>query len=171
MEVLRWFHQNPVFLTQPDVALYLPAPSWSDETSEMIEALIVKERSDGLFEVCCIPFCLDHLALGDVFELIDETEARIVKPSGRIVFRTLGRQFEENESDQLILELNKAGALVEFFRLGTLAIDAADMEIATRVFALLWPLREAKKLAVTVRNREWADFGVVVETNGDTDED
>jgi hypothetical protein len=81
-------------------------------------------------EVCCIPFFVYDVALGDVVaaEPVDDRRYvlhRVVRSSGRYVFRVwFGESFRPREP--VAEELKGLGALVEMSSLNLLAIDAED---------------------------------------------
>lgn len=112
------------------------APVWGDRANFVIgaplreegraEQLRVRQVGDQRFEICCIPFFLYDVALGDVVE----TDAgydlvRVVERSGRFVFRVwFGDAFHPRQ--EVADELTELGALLEWSSANLLAIDAAD---------------------------------------------
>jgi hypothetical protein len=105
-------------------------PSDTDVASEQLWA---RKVDDLRFEICCIPFFVYDLALGDVVDT-DEHYAvkRVVVPSGRFVFRVwFGESFHPR--DEVAEELKALGSLVEWSSRNLLAVDATDKEHAQRV--------------------------------------
>jgi hypothetical protein len=83
-------HQDPVWREHSNFVInaYLPE---TDQTREF-EQLFARQISDDRFELCCIPFFLFDMALGDIVRtaptggrqyVVTEVET----PSGRYVFR------------------------------------------------------------------------------------
>lgn len=96
------------------------------------EQVWTKQRSDDLYEVCCIPFFLYDLALGDVLKVVTRDGAAIVEgvaeKSGHHTFRAwFGGAFLPVARDQLLVELlTLPDCLFEWHGQNLLAIDAAD---------------------------------------------
>jgi len=112
------------------------APVWRERSNCLIGAPLPEEgRSEQLwarqvgaqrFEVCCIPFFLYDVALGDLVETDANYDVvRVVKPSGRFVFRVwFGESFHPRQ--EVADELEQLGALTEWSSTNLLAVDAAD---------------------------------------------
>lgn len=118
-------------------------PVWRDRSDSLIMAALPEHhhyeqvwarRDADLFEVCCIPFFVHNLALGDVVR----TEARagrthliteVVRPSGHWTFRLWLRKSNEDrmtvESEFVLL-----GALSEWASEHLLALDAGGAALA-----------------------------------------
>lgn len=86
------------------------------------------------FEVCCIPFFVYDVALGDLVETdISYNILRVIEHSGRFVFRVwFGETFHPRQdvADELVAR----GALLEWSSANLLAVDAAD-EVHAQVIA------------------------------------
>ena len=138
-------HLDPVWRDQSN--FIIAADISSQGTAASREQLWARQISDTEFELCCIPFFLYDVALGDVVE----TDAsgpqkylfrRVVKPSGRYVFRAwFGESFQPR--DEVAEALNSLGALLEWSSQNLLAIDARDDGHA-QVIADFLANREAK---------------------------
>jgi Domain of unknown function (DUF4265) len=123
-----------------------PEPVWKDRATFIINAelpepdrfeqLWTRQLSNNTFQVCCIPFFLYDVALGDVVETHPQGSrtyvlSRVVKPSGRYVFRV---HFKNRAlGGEVADELGRLGALLEWSSPSLLAVDAADLAHAQRV--------------------------------------
>jgi hypothetical protein len=100
------------------------------------EQLFVKQRADDLYEVCCIPFFLYDVSLGDVLKVTTHDGAPVVEgvvePSGHHTFRVwFGRVFMPVARDTVIDELSTLpGVLMEWFSPNLLGLDAENDDVA-----------------------------------------
>jgi hypothetical protein len=95
-------------------------PVWRDRANFIVGAPLSEEgRAEQLwarqlggerFEICCIPFFVYDLALGDVVETdAAQNIVRVVEPSGRFVFRIwFGETFHSRQ--KVADELEERGA-------------------------------------------------------------
>jgi hypothetical protein len=121
-------------------------PVWKDRANFIINAelpepgrleqLWTHQLSEDTFEICCIPFFLYDVALGDVVDTRPRDGRKyvlsgVVKPSGRYVFRV---HFKVRENGVAVAqELERLGALLEWSSPSLLAVDAADLQHAQRL--------------------------------------
>lgn len=119
-----------------------PAPVWRDRADFVIGATLPEGASEQLwarqvesvrFEICCIPFFIYDLSLGDVVETDAGYQVlRLVKPSGRFVFRVwFGDSFHPREPS--LAELEELGALLEQSSDNLFAVDAENEEAAQEI--------------------------------------
>lgn len=141
-------------------------PAWGERANFIIDARIdvsdvptrlkweqlwARQLAENRFQICCIPFFLYDLALGDEVETGLEGEdryvfKRVVKQSGHHTFRawfhhsTARAKVEE--------ELQHIGCLMETRWSGSelLAIDAASESVARRVANLLYKREQLHQL-------------------------
>ena len=134
-------HGHPVWRDRSDFIVNAPLAE-----EGRFEQLWVRQVSDYRFELCCIPFFLYDVALGDVVETdIDYRLRRVVEPSGRFVFRVwFGESFHPRQ--EIADEMVSLGALVEWSSLNMFAVDAADAEHAQRVADVLFAHEQAGRL-------------------------
>ncbi|MCP9488986.1 MAG: DUF4265 domain-containing protein [Solirubrobacteraceae bacterium MAG38_C4-C5] len=122
-------HSEPVWRDRANfiIAAQLPEEGRSEQ-------LWARQAGDQRFEVCCIPFFLYDVALGDVVETdADYDMVRVIAPAGRCVFRVwLGESLRPRE--EIAQELRDLGALLEWSSANLLAADAAD-ELHAQVIA------------------------------------
>jgi hypothetical protein len=112
------------------------APVWRDRASFVLgaplreegraEQLWARQVTDWRFEICCIPFFVYDIALGDIVETDAQYDVvRVVERSGRFVFRVwFGDAFHPRQG--VADELAELGALLEWSSTNLLAIDARD---------------------------------------------
>jgi Domain of unknown function (DUF4265) len=115
-------HSDPVWRERAD--FIIGAPLHEEGRAEQLWARRLDEPL--LFEICCIPFFLYDVALGDVVQTDASSElARVVEPSGRFVFRAwFGDPFHPRQ--EIADQLDDIGALLEWSSTNLLAVDAAD---------------------------------------------
>jgi hypothetical protein len=132
------------------------APVWRDRANFVIgaplpeeghsEQLWARQVGDTRFEVCCIPFFVYDLALGDIVETDANYDVvRVVERSGRFVFRVwFGETFHPRQ--QVADELAELGALLEWSSANLLAVDAADEAHAQAIADYLKEQEHARRL-------------------------
>lgn len=121
-------HPDPVWRERANFIIGAPLPE-----EGRAEQLWARQVGDRLFEVCCIPFFLYDVALGDLVETDSRFDLlRVVKPSGRYVFRVwFGESFHPREN--IAEQLADLGVSLERSSPNLLAVDAADDVQATAV--------------------------------------
>lgn len=119
-------HQEPVWRERSNFIIAAELA----ESDVKTEQLWARQLDEHRFEICCIPFFVYDLALGDVVETDDTYLVRsVVKPSGRFVFRVwFGESFHPR--DEIAERLEALGAVLEWSSPNLLAVDAADEELA-----------------------------------------
>jgi hypothetical protein len=116
-------------------------PVWRDRANFIVNATLpeagrfeqlwCRQITDHTFEVCCIPFFLYDVALGDVVETSPQGERRYVLSrvrtrSGRYVFRAFFERRQYRFRDEAVGALTSLGALVEWSSPSLVAVDARD---------------------------------------------
>jgi Domain of unknown function (DUF4265) len=138
-------HLEPVWRDRSN--FIIAADISSQGTAASREQLWARQIAEDQFELCCIPFFLYDVALGDIVET--ETTgsrryliSRVVRPSGRYVFRVwFGESFQPR--DEIAQALEGLGALLEWSSRNLLAVDARDAAHA-QVIADFLADRESK---------------------------
>ena len=141
-------HREPVWRNRSN---YIVCAQLAGDAQPLrFEELFAKRITEDLFEVCCIPFFLFDIALGDVVataprEDLDYVVTKVVESSGRYVFRV---RFGEasRPRGEIAEELRALGSLIEWFSRNLLALDAIDQEHAQRVVDFLDARAEAGQL-------------------------
>lgn len=124
-----------------------PEPVWREKANFVINAKLPEEGrfeqlwarqvTEDTFEVCCIPFFLYDVALGDVVQTHEASGRKymlssVVRPSGHYVFRAyFGRSAHPLE--EIVERLTELGATMEWSSSTLLAIDAFDLSHAQQV--------------------------------------
>lgn len=111
-----------------------------------MEQIFARQLGPYRFEVCCIPFFVYDVALGDVVET-DETYLirRVAEPSGRFVFRVWfgGTAHPRDEVAEVLIEL---GGLLERSSVNLLGVDAENLEVSQRIAEFLASAADDGKL-------------------------
>lgn len=124
-------------------------PIWRDRANYILDAVLVGEDlpkhfeqlwtrqvGENEFEICCIPFFLYNIALGDIVSSLPDGSGlveRVVRPSGRYVFRAILND-PEAPFDDIITWIAQRGGLIEWSSRSMIAIDAVD-EVAAQQLA------------------------------------
>ena len=141
-------HQEPVWRERSN--FIINAELSEKDRPWRFEQLYVRQVSDDRFEVCCIPFFLYDVALGDIVATSPKGDRKyvvtnVVQPSGRYVFRVwLGESLQA--PDEIVEQLKALGSLVEWSSRNLLAVDAVDQEHAQLVANYLAERERAQQL-------------------------
>ena len=95
------------------------------------EQIWCRQITDNSFEVCCIPFFLYDVALGDIIRTSQRGGHRYVvdrveRPSGRYVFRIHLDPSETRHGEAVEAWLHDKNALLEWSSASLVAVDARD---------------------------------------------
>ena len=139
-------------MTEPTDVIH-PEPVWRERADFIIGAPLLEEGraeqlwarqvEDHLFEICCIPFFVFDVALGDVVETNAHHDiVDVVQRSGRFVFRVwFGEAFHPRQ--EIADQLSDFGALLEWSSVNLLAVDANGAPLS-QVIANFLDERESK---------------------------
>jgi len=136
-------HLKPAWAEKGNFALLVKLILGEDETLQRIEQIWCRRLSGNRFELCCIPFFVYNLALGDEFEgeLLEGQHYAILnalKRSGHSTFRAwFGDSSNPSAREEVPQELNRLGCLLEWHSQDLLAIDAASDNQAQAVKTVL----------------------------------
>ena len=143
-------HENPVWRSEADFIIRAEINPGEIDQKIRWEQLWVMKLATNRYKMCCIPFFLYNLSLGDEVEIeeIDNQYVfkRVVKKSGRYTFRIW---FMSNDKkDEIAKTLKDMGCLLEWrFKSGNLlAVDMAKKDHAQEVADYLIQLEEQKIL-------------------------
>lgn len=138
MPVREAVHRDPIWRDRANFIIATVIEP--GDTGITTEQLWARKVDDSHFELCCIPFFVYDLALGDIVEVdADYLVRRVSRPSGRYVFRVHFDRGNLGLRDEVVLGLTERGALVEWSSPSMFAVDARDaahgQEIADYLFA------------------------------------
>lgn len=138
-------HVAPIWRDRMDFVFDAALPE--DCAPKRFEQLVGRQVADTEFELCCIPFFLYDVSLGDVVVTTpDYLLDRVVRPSGRYTFRVYFRE-QVVPKDQIAAELElQLGALLEWHGANLLAVDAADHDVAETIADYLQARENAGQL-------------------------
>jgi hypothetical protein len=129
-------HSDPVWRERSDFVVAIEIDS--ADTNVHTEQLWVRKIDDRHFEICCIPFFVYDLALGDTVEVDQSYLVQgVTQSSGRFVFRVYFDNSNRQERFLTTESLVKMGALMEWSSSSMLAVDARDVGHAQDVAAYL----------------------------------
>jgi hypothetical protein len=141
-------HTDPVWRDRSNFVLNAALPE--DAAPKRYEQLFARKIADQEFELCCIPFFLYDLALGDVFTTAPNADHkfvldRVIRPSGRYTFRVWFGGGTASPKE-VAAELEQLDALLEWSSAKLLALDTADSEQAQVVANYLQARENAGQL-------------------------
>jgi hypothetical protein len=143
METESFVHLNPVWRDKANFIIGAKCPG-NDVAVRKWEQLWSRQISENRFEICCIPFFVFDIALGDEVETGPEWGLpfmiqHVVKPSGHYTFRVwFGDTPNSVIRDEIISEIEKLGCLMEWYSINLLGVDASSEEHAQEVANYLW---------------------------------
>jgi hypothetical protein len=118
-------HQDPVWRERANFIIHAALPE--KDRPNRFEQLWARQLGDDRFEVCCIPFFVFDIALGDVVATAPRDGRkyivnRVIEPSGHYVFRVwFGQSFYPR--DEIAGRLTALGSLIEWSSRNLLAVD------------------------------------------------
>jgi len=133
-------HLSPAWQTKAD---YLVHGRIEEGINKKWEQLWAKDLKNGKYEICCIPFCIYDLALGDHVEINNKnTLGNVIKRSGNWTIRAwFGEISDDQQDEEKTAVINKVrnqlGCLVEWQSARMLAINVASNETAKDVVQYL----------------------------------
>ena len=128
-------HVNPIWVDRADFIInsIVPPPSENDE-SIYWEQFWSRQIDELKFEICCIPFYVYDLALGDIVET-DKRHmiSQVIKRSGYFTIRIWF--FEIDEETRFIIEktIYSYGCLMEFYNERLLGVSSDSEKIKRKL--------------------------------------
>jgi hypothetical protein len=139
-------HSTPA---RPDRSNFIIRASIEEDNSpRRFEQLWAHQLDETRFEICCIPFFVYDLALGDEVETDTDqhTIQRVVKRSGGSTFRVWFGDSSIRVAHDAVTELRTSGAELEWYSEHLLAINAADEQRAQKIADFLHEQEELDRL-------------------------
>lgn len=138
-------HDEPVWRDRANFIINAPLPE-----EGRFEQLWTRKVSENQFEVCCIPFFLYDVALGDTVETAPQggrqyVLSRVRKRAGRYVFRAFFERPQYRFRDSTVAALQSLGAMIEWSSPSLLAVDAEGAAVQ-KVADLLHGLEQQERL-------------------------
>ncbi len=130
-------HLNPVWRARADFVIRARIPE-SDGHHVQFEQLWTRQIEGRVFDICCIPFHLHDLALGDRVATTDTFElSEVLQRSGHVTFRVWFRDqvASPTEVEDAVAGL---GGSVEWSGSELMAIDAPDKSTSQAVADYLY---------------------------------
>ncbi|WP_380052137.1 DUF4265 domain-containing protein [Kribbella deserti] len=121
----------------------------ADGDSIDFEQLWARQIADFQFEICCIPFYVPGLALGDAVSTSQDGQyvvTEVVAPSGRFVYRVWFGDTNEAVRETILSDLEGMSLLLEWASPNMLAIDAEYEGAAKQLADYLWPREKAGQI-------------------------
>jgi len=141
-------HEHPVWRER--ASFVINAELRDEDRPKRYEQLWTRQTTEEEFEICCIPFFIYDLALGDVVWTVPKRGRHyivdhVVQRSGRYVFRVwFGESLCSRE--EIADELTELGALLEWSSVNLLAVDARDHSQAQAVANYLEAREQRREL-------------------------
>ena len=154
MAAQRILHPEPAWLERGDTELPVRLVFAGQTEGTDVEVLWCQKTGSNRYVLCCIPFVLGGLALGD--EMLVETEeggacrfVKTVQTAHGITFRAwFGQSPDRAVDDELLEALHALGCLTEEYAVAkVLAINASKGEQALTVERMLKEHQEAGALS------------------------
>lgn len=139
-------HENPVWRNKANFIIH------AGIEQERLEQLWVRRLGENRFSVCCIPFFVYDLALGDEIETAPGKGKqyllhRVVKPSRHYTFRVwFGHSSDAAIRQRVESEAKQLDCLHEWFSRNLMALDAPDQATAQQLATFLTSEQDGGKL-------------------------
>lgn len=153
----RALHLEPIWRNRSDSVVVAELGEFGKPNQ--VEHLWARWVGQDEYEICCIPFFVYDLSLGDV------VQARPDRGHGRLITGVRGRSghvtfrlwFGESHADQepSLQRLEEMGALLERSSVHLVAVDAPDDRIGVLVLRVLTSLQDAGTLMFEAGSQDW----------------
>jgi hypothetical protein len=139
MEAKTIQHLNPIWRDKANYIIRVRINNDSHNGIKGWEQLWSRKIKDDLYEICCIPFFLYDIALGDEVKVdSDHFITEVKKRSGHFTFRVwFGDSKDSTIREHVIRETEKLGCLFEWYSTNLLAISAPTHDLAVKISGYL----------------------------------
>jgi hypothetical protein len=152
-------HRFPAWQEKADFVIRAALPDLNREGEPAWEHLWARWIEDQRFEICCIPFFLYDISLGDEVETdIDAQVTRVLSSSGRFTFRVwFGETKNPQIIENLMYEIHRNGFLYESYSKDLISIDADSSASAQLLADLLKGMEDLGQISYETgrMNRDW----------------
>jgi hypothetical protein len=130
MQPRPFVHLNPVWRERTNFIFGAWVPNWETKTSHEWEQLWGRQLAESQFEVCCIPFFVYNLGLGDVVEIGEASGSplmieKLVSVADSWTLRVFFKEAADEELRRsVLLEMDGLGCVLEFSSKNLLGICA-----------------------------------------------
>lgn len=122
-------------------------PVWRDKSNYVVQILLDGElgdepeyeqlwtqlQADGSHLLCCIPFFLYGISLGDRFLKLEDGRFQLLVPAGRSVLRIWMADVGKEEQVNIVEYVESLGCLVERSSLNLVAVDCSSSELLAKL--------------------------------------
>ncbi len=152
-------HRFPAWHEKANFIIRAALHDLNSEGEPAWEQLWVRQIADQRFEICCIPFFLYDISLGDEVETdLEYQVTRVISGSGRYTFRVwFGETKEPKIIDDLMMEINRTGYLYECYSKNLISIDTDSLASAQLLADLLKRMQDLGQISYETgrMNRDW----------------
>jgi hypothetical protein len=139
MELKTIKHLNPIWGDRADFIIRANLTQAGPLNLPRWEQLWCRKIAENHFEICCIPFFVYNISLGD--EVITDAENWIIqvwKESGHYTFRVwFGDALDENIQEEVMKTVENSQCLFEWYSRNLLGIDTPDIRLAEQISGYL----------------------------------
>ncbi len=141
-------HLNPIWRDKADFIIGAWCSNKQIEGKPQWEQLWSRRITDNTFEICCIPFYVYNISLGDVAKTDkDFMITEIIKHSTHKTFRIwLGASKSSQIRDEVIRVITDLSCSIEWYSDNLLAVDASDDEKAQIIANWLYQKEQVEEL-------------------------
>lgn len=142
-------HRDPVWRERANFVVNAPIEEPAAVHTEQLWARY--DPAAQLYEICCIPFFIYDLALGDMVAVSAAEDGsyvfdRVVISSGRVTFRIYFGRAESRFQADVMMDLAKAPIRIERFSESVVALDIEEKDSPQRLADYLAQAQDEGKL-------------------------
>ena len=115
-------HISPLWAEKADFKIFADISAGSEKKEW--EQLWTKSVGEQMYEICCVPFFVDNLAIGDTVQVDDQLVIRsVIKRSGHSTFRIWFGDLPSDFASETGAKIFNLGFGVEWHSIKLLAVD------------------------------------------------
>ena len=141
-------HLNPIWRERANYIIRVRINADAHDGIKGWEQLWSRKIEDNHYEICCIPFFLYNIALGDEVKVdSDHRITEVKKRSGHFTFRVwFGDSKDPTIREQVMRETERLGCLFEWYSTNLLAISAPTHDLAGIISGFLQQKAKSSEL-------------------------